>query len=277
MAGFDDPRQSHGANNLDLPFRHLLASYKTQDPAAKPQVALPVSVVEYAGAYYQAPRAATRAAADLTTAAFFYLLQVGEYTMPKPNVRTQTVQFRVQDVTFRRASGTIIPRASLLEQLLQAVSAILWLDNQKNGQSGATIYHEACHLSWFCPGKALARKVAGILLFGVDDTTPAELCATGRPCPSQRYHQSWQVCCPWHQPRGPRLQFGAHWHPFPLRLGSHGAQATRRQQRDQYEDRLVDWSYFLHLHPRPNQRFERRCVAQRMATRIHFVNVGGDH
>jgi hypothetical protein len=49
MAGFDDPRRSHGANDLDLPFRHLLASYKTQNPAPKPQVALPVSVVvEYA-------------------------------------------------------------------------------------------------------------------------------------------------------------------------------------------------------------------------------------
>ena len=148
MAGFDNPRRSHGANDLDLPFRHLLASYKTQNPAPKPQVARPVSVVEYAGAYYQAPSAATRAAADLTMTAFFYLLRVGEYTMrPKPNVRTRTVQFRVKDVTFWRANGTIIPR-SPLKQLLQAASATLWLDNQKNGQRGATIYHEACRSSW---------------------------------------------------------------------------------------------------------------------------------
>jgi hypothetical protein len=52
LAGLDDPRQSHGASELDLPFCHLLASYKTKDPAPQPQVALPVSVVDYAGAYY---------------------------------------------------------------------------------------------------------------------------------------------------------------------------------------------------------------------------------
>jgi len=143
LAGFGDPRRSHGASELDLPFRHLLASYKTEDPAPRPQVALPVSVVEYAGAYYRAPSAPTRAAADLTMTAFFYLLRVGEYTMPKRNLRTRTVQFRVQDVTFRRANGTIIPRSSPIAELLQAASATLWLDNQKNGQRGATIYHEA--------------------------------------------------------------------------------------------------------------------------------------
>ena len=84
------------------------------------------------------------AAADLTTCVFFYLLRVSESTMPNRNVRMRTIlQFRVQDVTFRRANGTIIPRSSPIAELLQAASATLWLDNQKNGQRGATIYHEA--------------------------------------------------------------------------------------------------------------------------------------
>ena len=98
--------------------------------------------------------------------------------MPKPNVRTRTVQFRVKDVTFWRANGTIIPR-SPLKQLLQAASATLWLDNQKNGQRGATIYHEACRSSWFCPTKDLARRVASILSFGVDETNPLSFVQPG--------------------------------------------------------------------------------------------------
>ena len=52
LAGFNNARRSHGASELDLPFRQLLASYKTEDPAPRPQVALPVSVIEYAGTYY---------------------------------------------------------------------------------------------------------------------------------------------------------------------------------------------------------------------------------
>jgi hypothetical protein len=47
----------------------------------------------------------------------------------------------------------------------------LWLDNQKNGQRGPTIYHEANLSAWFCPVKALARRVASIPSFGVDEST----------------------------------------------------------------------------------------------------------
>jgi hypothetical protein len=103
LAGFDNPRRTYGSKELDLPFRHLLKSYKDQDPAPKPQLALPVATVERAGAFYQAPNTPlTRAAADLVTIAFFFLLQVGEYAMPNTTTRTRTVQFRVQDVTFCR-------------------------------------------------------------------------------------------------------------------------------------------------------------------------------
>jgi hypothetical protein len=75
LAGFDDPRRTYGAKELDLPFRHLLKSYCHQDPAPQPQLALPVATVERAGAYHQAPNTArTRATADLITIAFFFLL-----------------------------------------------------------------------------------------------------------------------------------------------------------------------------------------------------------
>jgi hypothetical protein len=99
LAGFDDPRQTYGSKELDLPFRHLLKGYREQDPAPQPQLALPVITIERAGAYHQ-ETPLTRATAGLVTIAFFFLLRVGEYTMPRRNVRTQTEQLRVQDVTF---------------------------------------------------------------------------------------------------------------------------------------------------------------------------------
>ncbi len=117
-----------------MPFRHLLKSYKSQDPAPRPQLAIPAATVKRAGAYHQAPNTTrTQATADLVVTAFFFLLQVGEYTMPKKNTRTRTVQFRVQDVTFRREDGTVIPNSAPLRDLSRAGSVTLWMDNQKMG------------------------------------------------------------------------------------------------------------------------------------------------
>jgi hypothetical protein len=101
LAGYPDPRRSSGMSNLDLPFTRLLAGYWNQDPAPQPQLALPVMAIEEAGKLHTAPNThRNRAAADLTITSFFFLLRVGEYTMPKPRGTTRTVQFRVQDATF---------------------------------------------------------------------------------------------------------------------------------------------------------------------------------
>jgi hypothetical protein len=179
LAGYDDPRRTYGAKELDLPFRHLLKAYKNKDPAPQPQLAIPVATIEQAAAYHQAPNSALiRATADLTAIAFFFLLRVGEYTMPKRNVQTRTVQFRVHDVTFRQADGIVLPNTSPLEMLTHADAVTLWMDNQKNGQRGATIHHTACP-GWFCPVKALARRVHGILSQGLPDTTPLSFVHTG--------------------------------------------------------------------------------------------------
>jgi hypothetical protein len=178
LAGFDDPRRTYGSKELDLPFRHLLKSYKDKDPAPKPQLALPVATVEYAGASHQASHTPlTRATADLITTAFFFLLRVGEYAMPKANVRTRTIQFRVQDVTFR-SNGVVLPHTYPLAQLLLAESVTLFMDNQKNGQRGATIHHTACP-GWFCPVKALARRVAAICLQNCPPSTPLSFVQPG--------------------------------------------------------------------------------------------------
>jgi hypothetical protein len=45
LAGYDDPRKTLGASELDLPFSRLLQSYRHDDPVPQPQLALPVNTV----------------------------------------------------------------------------------------------------------------------------------------------------------------------------------------------------------------------------------------
>jgi len=102
LAGFDDPRRPYGSKELDLPFQRLLKAYRNDDPAPQPQLALPVHTIEWAATSSQLPGATPLASAtgDLITMAFYFLLRVGEYTMPARNCRTRTVQFHCQDVIF---------------------------------------------------------------------------------------------------------------------------------------------------------------------------------
>jgi hypothetical protein len=145
LAGYDDPRRSYGNTELDIPFRHLLESYSTQDPAPQPQLAITVATIERAGAFHQAPNLPrVWATADLVTIAFFFLLRVGGYTMPAASHSARTVQSRTRDVTFRDAAGNIVPHTSSLLALSQAATVTLWFDNQKNGQPGVTIHHTTC-------------------------------------------------------------------------------------------------------------------------------------
>jgi hypothetical protein len=135
--------------------------------------------LERASAYHLAPNAArVRATVDLISVAFFFLSQASKYTMPTKKVRTRTIQFWAQDVKFQTATGFVIPNMAPNAHLLQADSLTLWLDNQNNGQGGATIHHTAC-TSWFCPVQALARRVSHILLQGCPASTRLSFVSLG--------------------------------------------------------------------------------------------------
>jgi hypothetical protein len=273
LAGFDDPRRTYGSKELDLPFRHLLKGYREQDPAPQPQLALPVITIERAGAYHQAPQTPlTRATADLVTIAFFFLLRVGEYTMPRRNVRTRTEQFRVQDVTFRH-NGLVLPTTSPLDLLLRAESVTLYLDNQKNGQRGATIHHTACP-SWFCPVKALARRVAHIVSQGCAPTTPLSYVGPGTHVIAKNVKALVHRAAV--ETNLPAQGYDLH------RIGTHslrasGAMALKLQGTD---DSLImkigRWTgltFLTYIHAQIGAL--NTGLAQRMTTRIHFVNVAG--
>jgi hypothetical protein len=273
LAGYADPRRTYGASELDLPFRHLLKSYKDQDPAPKPQLALPVATVERAAAYYQAPHPPlVRATADLVTIAFFFLLRVGEYTMPRRNVRTRTEQFRIQDVIFRR-NGLVMPNTDVLADLLSADSVTLYIDNQKNGQRGATIHHTACP-TWFCPVKALARRVSSIVAQGCDLATPLSYVSPGLHVLSNNVIALV---------RHAALETNLVAQGYDIkRVGSHslrasGAMALKLQGVD---DSLImkigRWTgltFLTYIHAQIGAL--NTGLAQRMAIRVHFINVCG--
>jgi integrase len=107
------------------------------------------------------------AIADLLTIAFFFLLRLGEYTMPSGRRKTRTVQFRRQDIRFFK-NGAILPHNTPLTALKDADGARVYIDNQKNGQRGSTMYHMARPGS-FSPVKALAARTHHLYCLAPDD------------------------------------------------------------------------------------------------------------
>jgi hypothetical protein len=270
MAGFEDPRKTPGSPDLDLPFAHLLRGYKQVDPAPQPQIALPVNTIVYAGRFSQGQHSKkVKATADLTITAFFFLLRVGEYT--KGTQATRTVPFRVQDVTFRHQDGTPIPNTAPLEQLTQAHSVTLFLDNQKNGERGATILHTACQ-SWFCPVQALARRVSTIMSTGMAQRTPLSYVTPGTYVRAQNVTDLVKLAA-----RATNLVAQGY---DLKRVGTHslrasGAMALKLQgTADTTIMRIGRWrglTFMTYIHSQIGAL--NVGLATRMARRVHYINV----
>ncbi|KAL7543039.1 hypothetical protein ACHAXR_012341 [Thalassiosira sp. AJA248-18] len=163
LAGYDDPTKVYGGRERIIQLRRMLESYRREDPPPKPQLAVPISVIEKLQEEATARGGTTKAnaIADLATIAFFFLLRLGEYTMPALNRVTRTVQFRLSDVRFWR-QGILIPNNSHIAILMQADGVSLCIDNQKNGTRGETVHQHALPGNIVCPVEALARRVATI-------------------------------------------------------------------------------------------------------------------
>jgi hypothetical protein len=192
--------------------------------------------------------------------------------MPKANTRTRTVQFRVQDVTFRQ-DGIVLPTTTPLPQLLLTDSVTLFMDNQKNGQRGAAIHHTACP-GWFCPVKALARCVASICIQNCPASTPLSFVQPG--CHVTAAHVTALV----HQAvtdtnllaQGYDLsRVSTH------SLRASGAMALKLQGvEDSTIMKIGRWTgltFLTYIHLQIGAL--NTGLAQRMATRIRFVNVAG--
>jgi hypothetical protein len=114
--------------------------------------------------YAPSGSAHVQAVGDLSLIAFYYLLRIGEYTVKgKRNESKQTIQFKLEDVTFfkKNKQGTLVclPRNAPASLINTADSAMLKLDNQKNGWKGVCVNQEANGEEFNCPVRALAWRV----------------------------------------------------------------------------------------------------------------------
>jgi hypothetical protein len=96
---------------------------------------------------------------------------------------TCTVQFRVNDVRLWQ-QGRLLNNYADRAELMGADAVTLFLENQKNGHKGATIHHTAVD-GWFCPVKALVRRVANIASQGLGPDTPLSCISPGINVASQ--------------------------------------------------------------------------------------------
>jgi hypothetical protein len=93
-----------------------------------------MNTVEEAGEYFRSPHSGRVSQSHCKPShdgILFLITSRRVYQREKP---TRTVPFRVQDVTFRRQDGTVIPNTAPLAQLRVAHSVTLFLENQKNGE-----------------------------------------------------------------------------------------------------------------------------------------------
>eukprot|EP00957_Ditylum_brightwellii_P158818 12088355-Ditylum_brightwellii.AAC.1 len=84
---------------------------------------------------YAATDIGTQAAADLTLVSFYFLLRVGEYTLPRKvtcngvwKQATRTVQFRIGNVGLYK-DGKLLECNAPITMLLQADAATLKISN----------------------------------------------------------------------------------------------------------------------------------------------------
>jgi hypothetical protein len=144
----------------------MIDGFAKEDPPTRKMLPVESDVPELLVemGYSKPGTAHTRAVGDLSLIAFYYLLHIGEYTLKgKCNNTKQTVQFKLEDVTFykRTRNGQLrcLPKNAPAHLILSADSATLKLDNQKNGWKGVCVHQESNGDILFCPIRALGRHV----------------------------------------------------------------------------------------------------------------------
>lgn len=166
LATGTNPTKLRGAQDKLIPrLAQMLAGFRKDDPPTIKKLPVEVDIPEYIALCSLRPAATEheKATADLILIAFYYLLWVGEYTMKGTrNDSKQTIQFQLRHITFfaRDSYGRLrqLPRTAPDHDILNAESATLRLENQKNGWKGVCIHQETNGDAYHCPVRALGRR-----------------------------------------------------------------------------------------------------------------------
>ncbi len=129
--------------------------YNKQDPPTKKMLPVKVDVPELLVemGYGKSGSPHAQAIGDLLLIVFYYLLRIGKYTVKgKRNYTKQTVEFKLEDVTFFKKNkvGTLVclPRTALASVVMSANSATLKLDNPKKWVDGVVAEHSLILGTW---------------------------------------------------------------------------------------------------------------------------------
>jgi hypothetical protein len=160
-----------------------------------------------------------------------------------------------------------------LAQLLQADAATLTIDNQKNGQRGSTIHHEALPGNPTCPVSAVARRVHAVRQVTPSPTAPLSLHALNQhitaPMMTAVLRQA-AVRLNLHQQGYPSARIGSH------SLRASGAMAMKLNGESDVTImkygrwRSTTWMTYIHS----QISAFAAGVAARMSRPIVFYNVG---
>ena len=159
-----NPLKINGSERTIPRIQQMLDGWAKADSPTQKMLPVEADVPEYMAKLGLLPDASQldKTIGDLALIAFYYLLRIGEYTFKSSrNESKQTVQFKMEDVTFfkrtQRRELRCLPQDAPDELISTADGATLKLDNQKNGWKGVCIFQEANGETYLCPVRAVAR------------------------------------------------------------------------------------------------------------------------
>lgn len=183
LANGIDPTKCPATGKFHTRIQEMLDGWRKQDPATTKELPVEADVPEYLVALSMVTTAdeKDKAVADLVTVAYYYLLRVGEYTAKGKGTpesgATQTRPFKMKDVAFFAMHSKTkqlyrLPPTASDWDIMNAASATLKLDNQKNGWKDVCINHEHNLDDINCGVRALGRRYCHIRKHTNDPTTP---------------------------------------------------------------------------------------------------------
>jgi hypothetical protein len=165
LASGTNPVKTLGSDNFLTRLQQTLDGWCHKDPPTSKKLPVESDVPEFLvnESGHRLATALDHAVADLTTIAFYYLLQIGEYTVKGTCNETKcTVQFKMEDVKFFKEDkhGRIMCLSwnAPLANILSADGATLKLDNQKNGHKGVCVYQQTTGDPIHYPVRVLGRQ-----------------------------------------------------------------------------------------------------------------------